>query len=491
MPDSILNFSSYWSSTLFVLNVVYFITAIFISLSVILDNRNPAKTISWVIILFVLPFIGLILYLFFGQNYRKEKIYSRKGLEDFERIRRLSEDQVIELSSMEFMNDEKIKSKLHIIKLLLNNSKALLTERNRLTVLNNGRNTFRSIFSELRKAKDHIHLEYYIIDDDKLGNELKDILIEKAREGVSIRLIYDDVGCWRLSKKYLRELKEAGVEHYPFMPVRFPYFANRINYRNHRKIVVVDGRVGFVGGLNIADRYMYGNKKIGPWRDTHLKIEGDAVNSLQVVFLIDWQFVSGITINDKGYFPKSRVVSNQLVQITASGPDSDWASIMQAYFGAISTARDYIYISNPYFIPNESILTALKTASLSGVEVKIILPGESDSHLTYYSTLSYVQELLEAGIKVFFYQKGFIHSKLIMVDDIFSSVGTANLDLRSFDDNFEVNALVYDEEICLVLKKAFYDDLSHSREVTIEEYRKRKLTRKLAESIARVFSPLL
>lgn len=491
MPDYILDFSSYWSSTLFVLNVVYFITAVFISLSVILDNRNPAKTISWVIILFVLPFLGLILYFFFGQNYRKEKIYSRKGLEDFERIRSLSEDQMIELSTNEFMVNEKIKSKLHIIKLLLNNSKALLTERNRVTVLNNGRNTFRSIFSELRKAKDHIHLEYYIIDDDKLGNELKDILIEKAREGVSVKLIYDDVGCWRLSKKYLRELKEAGVEHFPFMPVRFPYFANRINYRNHRKIVVVDGRVGFVGGMNIADRYLYGNKKIGPWRDTHLKIEGEAVNSLQVVFLVDWQFVSGKAIKNKNYFPKSRIASNQLVQITASGPDSDWASIMQAYFGAIATAREYIYISNPYFIPNESILTALKTASLSGVDVRIIIPGESDSYLTYYSTLSYVQELLEAGIRVFFYQKGFIHSKLIMVDDIFSSVGTANLDIRSFDDNFEVNALVYDEEICQVLKKSFHDDLSHSREIFIEDYRKRKLFRKLAESIARVFSPLL
>ena len=491
MPDNILDISSYWSSTLFVLNVVYFITAVFISLSVILDNRNPAKTISWVIILFVLPFLGLVLYLFFGQNYRKEKIYSRKGLEDFERIRSLSEDQMIELSTKEFMVNDKIKSKLHIIKLLLNNSKALLTERNRVTVLNNGRNTFRSIFSELRKAKDHIHLEYYIIDDDKLGNELKDILIEKAREGVSIKLIYDDVGCWRLSKKYLRELKEAGVEHFPFMPVRFPFFANRINYRNHRKIVVVDGRVGFVGGLNIADRYLYGNKKIGPWRDTHLKIEGEAVNSLQVVFLIDWQFVSGKAITNKNYFPKSRIVCNQLVQITASGPDSDWASIMQAYFGAIATARDYIYISNPYFIPNESILTALKTASLSGVDVRIIIPGESDSYLTYYSTLSYVQELLEAGIKVFFYQKGFIHSKIILVDDIFSSVGTANLDIRSFDDNFEVNALVYDEEICQVLKKSFHDDLSYSREILIEEYRKRKLVRKLAESLARVFSPLL
>lgn len=491
MLDGLIDFSNYWSLTLFVLNVVYFITAVFISISVILDNRNPHRTISWVIILFVLPFIGLILYIFFGQNYRKEKIYSRKGLEDFERIRSLSDDQIIELGDKEFLSDEKIKDKIQIIKLLLKNSKALLTEKNRITVLNNGRHTFRSIFSELRKAKDHIHLEYYIIDDDKLGNELKDILIEKAREGVKVRLIYDDVGCWRLGKKFLRELSEAGVQHHPFMPVRFPFLANRINYRNHRKIVVVDGRVGFVGGLNIADRYLFGNKKIGPWRDTHLKIEGEAVNSLQVVFLIDWQFVCNETINDKKYFPKSRIASQQLVQITASGPDSDWASIMQAYFVAISTAREYIFISNPYFIPNESILTALKIASLSGVDVRIILPGESDAFLTWYGTLSYVEELLEAGIRVFFYQKGFIHSKLIMVDDVFSSVGTANLDLRSFDDNFEVNALVYDEEVCQVLKKSFFEDISHSNEVILSEYQKRKFTRKLAESIARVFSPLL
>ncbi len=491
MLNGIVDFTSYWSAILFVLNVIYFITAFFISFSVILDNRNPAKTISWVIILFVLPFIGLILYLIFGQNYRKEKIYSRKGIEDFERIRSLSAVQDIELNNGKIIYNDRVKGKIRIIRLLLNNSKALLTHKNRLTILNNGRQTFNSIFSELRKAKYHIHLEYYIIDDDKLGNSLKDILIEKAREGVSVRLIYDDVGCWKLGKAFLKELKDAGVEYHPFMPVRFPFLANRINYRNHRKIVVVDGRVGFVGGLNIADRYLYGNKKLGPWRDTHLKIEGDAVNSLQVVFLIDWHFVSGKTINDKKFFPKSRIASNQLVQITASGPDSDWASIMQAYFGAISTAKDYIYISNPYFIPNESILTALKTASLSGVDVRIILPGESDSFLTFYGTLSYVEELLEAGIRVFFYQKGFIHSKLIMVDDIFSSVGTANLDLRSFDDNFEVNALIYDETVCLDLKNAFFEDLTHSQEVLLEEYRKRKFSRKLTESIVRVFSPLL
>jgi cardiolipin synthase A/B len=491
MFEGFFDFANIWSSTLLVLNIIYFTTAIFISLSVILDNRNPSKTISWIIVLFVLPFIGLLLYLFFGQNYRKEKIYSRKGMEDFHRIRNFSDNQLIELFSKDFLSNEKIRSKLPIITLLMNNSKALLTEKNRVSILNNGRRTFQSIFTELRKAKNHIHLEYYIIDEDKLGNELKDILIEKATEGLEVRLIYDDVGCWRLSKKFLNDLSAAGVEHHPFMPVRFPYFANRINYRNHRKIVVIDGKVGFVGGLNIADRYLYGNKKLGPWRDTHLKIEGEAVNALQVVFLIDWQFVSGQTIKDIRYFPKTRISNTQLVQITASGPDSDWASIMQAYFAAISTAQQYIYISNPYFIPNESILTALKTASLSGVDVRIILPGESDAFLTYYSSLSYVQELLEANIRVFFYRKGFIHSKLILVDDVFSSVGTANMDMRSFDDNFEVNALIYDEEICLELRKSFFDDILHSEEVVLNEFRKRSLRRKLTESVSRIFSPLL
>ncbi len=483
--------SDTWSTVLFVLNVIYLTTAILVAISVILDNRNPTKTISWVVVLFVLPILGLIFYFLVGKNYRKEKIFSRKGLKDFERIRNLSDNQIIELQEKDYIENEKIREKLPIINLLLRNSKALLTARNRVQILNNGDQTFRSIISELKKAKDHIHLEYYIIDDDNIGNEIRELLISKAKEGVTVRLIYDDVGCWRLGKKFLGSLEEAGVELYPFMPVRFPFLANRINYRNHRKIIVVDGTVGFVGGINIADRYIVGSEEIPFWRDTHMKIEGEAVNSLQVVFLIDWYFVSGKIVSKRSYFPKSRIRNRQLVQITASGPDSDWSSIMQAYFSAISTAKEYIYIAVPYFIPNESILTALKTTALSGIDVRIIIPGKSDSFLAFNGTMSYVEELLEAGIRVFSYQKGFIHSKLIMVDDVFASVGTANMDIRSFDDNFEINALIYDESLCNELKESFLEDLGDCMEIDYEQHNKRVFKRKFIESFARIFSPLL
>lgn len=489
--SQLYSISDSWSTFFFVLNVIYLATAILVAFSVILENRNPTKTISWVVVLFVLPIIGLIFYFLVGKNYRKEKIFSRKGLEDFERIRNLSADQVIELHGRDFSDDEKIRSKLPIINLLLRNSKALLTTRNRTAILNNGNDTFVSIKAWLNKAKDHIHLEYYIIDDDRIGNEVREILISKAREGVKVRLIYDDVGCWKLGKKFLASLENAGVELYPFMEVRFPFLANRINYRNHRKIIVIDGRVGFVGGINIADRYIHGNEEIPFWRDTHMRIEGEAVNSLQVVFIIDWYFVSGQVLGDRKYFPATRIQNTQLVQITASGPDSDWASIMQAYFSAISTATRYIYITVPYFIPNESILTALKTVALSGIDVRMIIPGKSDSFLAFNGTMSYVDELLEAGIRVFYYQKGFIHSKLIMVDDVFASVGTANMDIRSFDDNFEVNALIYDEQLCTELKNYFIEDMSHCIEADRGEQRKRSYKTKFAESFARIFSPLL
>ena len=485
------SFSDSWSTVFFILYIIYFATAILVALYVILDNRNPTKTIAWVIVLFVLPIIGLVFYFMVGKNYRKEKIFSRKGLKDFERIQNMSENQLIELEDSRYITNEKIRTKLPIINLLLRNSKALLTSRNRAQILNNGTETFNSIIAELNKARDHIHLEYYIIDDDEIGNQIRTILISKASEGVKVRLIFDDVGCWKLGKRFIRSLEEAGVELYPFMSVRFPFLANRINYRNHRKIIVVDGKVCFVGGINIADRYIHGNEEIPFWRDTHMKIEGEAVNSLQTVFLTDWFFVSGKVINDKKYFPKSRINNTQLIQITASGPDSDWSSIMQAYFSAISTAQHYVYIAVPYFIPNESILTALKTVALSGVDVRIIIPGKPDSFLAYNGTMSYMGELLEAGIRVFYYQKGFIHSKLIMVDDVFASVGTANMDIRSFDDNFEVNALIYDEKLCGDLKLMFLDDQSNSVEADLLDHENRNLRRKVIESFARIFSPLL
>ena len=377
------------------------------------------------------------------------------------------------------------------MKLLIKNSRSRLTENNKVEVLNNGKETFDSIIEALNNAQDHIHLEYYIIEDDEIGNRIKDILIKKAKEGIKIRLIYDDVGSWGLGHDFILDLIEAGIDLYSFMPVRTYRFANKINNRNHRKIIVVDGITGFVGGLNIADRYLKGRDGKGFWRDTHLRLEGDAVKSLQEIFLIDWFFMSSVLLSEERYFPVHSISEKHLIQISPSGPDSDWSCIMQTFFAAITTATNYIYISTPYFLPNESILTAIRTAALSGVDVKIILPEKNDSFLTNFSSRSYVQGLLEAGVNVYFYNKGFTHSKLLMVDDVFATVGTANMDIRSFDQNFEVNALIYDEEITLKLKSDFIKDIGNSNLVSLKTFKNRPLLEKLKESFARLFSPLL
>lgn len=474
-----------------VLEIIYFLTIAFMVVLIIQQKGDPLKTISWLLVLFVLPVIGIIFYFFFGKNYRKEKIFSRKGIADLEQMRILTQETLIALPQSSLFRIKKLHQKMNIMRLLLNSSKSLVTEYNRVKVLNNGLNTFKAIFNAIENAKDHIHLEYYIIDDDKIGNQLRELLIKKAKEGTKVRLIYDDVGCWSLPDEFIESMTEVGIEVYPFLPVRFPTLTYKINYRNHRKIVVVDGQVGFVGGLNIADRYIEGNPTYGIWRDTHLQIEGEAVSSLQVVFLIDWFFVSDQIIRETKYFVTEKADEHHLVQITASGPDSDYASIMQAYFAAIASAQASIYISSPYFLPNESILTALKTASLSGVDVRILLPSKSDSKIVFWATRSYVSELLEAGVNIYFYEKGFPHSKLLIVDGVLSSVGTANMDIRSFDQNFEISALIYDEAISKELQEYYLIDLSNSSHVTPDVWEKRPRWDSIRESVARIFSPLL
>lgn len=453
------------------LEIIYLVTVLFTIVLVIQQKGDPLKTVSWIMVLLLIPIGGIILYFYFGKNYRRQKIFNRKGLSDMERMRDFSHRQMLELPGKDFLNNIKIKSKRHIMTLLLNNSKALLTENNSLQVFSSGKETFDVIINDIEKAKSHINLMYYIIEDDKLGGRVQNALIKKAKEGVEVRVIYDDLGSWSLSKKYINPLIEAGVQIYPFLPVRFPLFTNKINYRNHRKIIVIDGQIGHVGGMNIADRYVDGGIELGMWKDMQIRIEGEAVHSLQLIFHTDWYFVSGEVLNDDKYFPEHYIKEKKLIQITASGPDSDWASIMQAYFAAIATAEDHIYIASPYFIPNESILTALKTAALGGIDVRIMLPSKSDSHVVFRSTLSFVRELMDAGIKIYFYTKGFNHAKLLLVDSVFSSIGTANMDIRSFDQNFEVNALIYNEEITLKLEQYFLDDLLNCNYYTLEEWK--------------------
>ena len=488
---SAIHWGILWSNIALVIIILYGGTILFTVFMVILENRDPVKTISWGLFIILIPGIGIIGYLIFGQNYRKVKIFSRKELVDLERISSLSRDQVDELPHQKFLENKKINEKRNIITLLLNNSKALLTQYNKVNILINGEETFDSIINALNIAKDHIHMEFYRWESDNIGNRIKDVLVKKAREGVKIRIIYDDVGSWKISKIYLKELKKEGIKTYAFMPVRFPYLTSKANFRNHRKIIVVDGKIGFVGGFNIADKYIHGDPKVGFWRDSHLRLEGESVHSLQMIFLVDWYFISRIIIGHQPrYFPNHKVNEECLIQITSSGPDSDWSSIMQAYFAAISTAKENIFISTPYFSPNPSILTALKTASLSGVDVRIILPARSDSTIAYWNSISYIGEMLDAGIRVYLYEKGFNHAKIIMVDGVFSSIGSANVDYRSFDLNFEVNALIYNETHTISLENDFRKDLKNCYLVIPGEWKKRPLKQRISASLARILGPL-
>lgn len=474
-----------------VFSLLFLLTAIPVSIMIILEKRSPYKTAAWILVLVLLPIFGVIFYLFFGQEYRKKKLFSRKGLKSLNKFRQLSFRQLRKFEHTLRNLTPQVREKENIIRLLLNNSNALVTYASHLKILNNADETFKAIFAAIEKAKHHIHMEYYIFDNDKIGNQFKNLLIKKSREGIIVRIIVDDVGSWGLDKKFMSDLRINNIEIYPFMEVRFPRLTSQVNYRNHRKILVVDGVIGFTGGINIADRYVEGLKDIGPWRDTHLQIEGDAVGGLQVVFAADWYFVIHENLTGKRYFPNLELTKGIPVQVSASGPDSDWESIAQVFFTAIAGARSKVYIASPYLMPTSEILYALKTAALSNVDVRILIPERTDSAIPRWCSYSYIEEMLEAGVRIYFYQAGFLHSKYLIVDDVFSTVGTTNLDFRSFETNFEVNAIIYDQAVTANLKKHFRADLRNSREVKLAEWKQRGNFFKLKESLAHIVSPML
>ena len=472
------------------LSAVYTLLAVFAIAVIIHDKKDPVKALAWIAVIAMVPVIGIVCYLAVGRNHRKEKIFGSKTLQNYSHIDLLCRRQLRDLCKPDLQHNDDVNNNLEIIKLLLNNNKALLAMHNEVEILNNGDRTFESLFEALRGARSSIHLEYYIFENDKMGREVAAILMQKAAEGVEVRLIYDDVGSWHPKRRFIGRMREAGVEVECFLPVAFPWVTKHLNYRNHRKIVVVDGRIAFTGGINIAERYVEGTR-FGPWRDIHLRIEGEAVRLLQAVFISDWYFVRGRLLTEDRYFPPTKVKTVSPMQIASSGPDSDWATIMQAFFSAISKAKDHIYISTPYFIPNAALLTAMKVAALSGVNVRLIIPLRSDARLVYWATRSYVSELLDAGVEVYMYNAGFNHSKLLIIDGEFSSVGSANMDIRSFEDNFEVSAVMYDRKIAEQLTEAFRNDLQHSIRITPQMWSGRSHLHMAYESLARLLSPLL
>lgn len=479
----------FWDITWYAFVGVYLIMVAVVVATVLFERRDPVKAVSWITVVVLIPVAGLVFFVFFGQSYRRNKIFNRKEIRDLKQIDQYSKVQVKQVARTE---NPILAENIQTIKLLLNNSKTLLTQNNNVKILNNGKATFKSIINQLRLAKSSIHLEYYIFEEDELGLQIAEILMEKARSGVEVRFIYDDVGSWHLSKRFIKKLKESGVKVHCFLPVVFPWLSSRMNYRNHRKIMVIDGVVGYTGGINIAQRYIKGTDH-GVWRDTHLRIEGEAVRMLQITFLTDWYFATKeMVMQQEKYLPPIDVdYGNIPIQVAVSGPDSDWASIMQAYFVAITKAKHHIYISTPYFMPNQSILTALKIAALSGLDVKIMLPARSDSKLVHWASRSYFRELLEAKVKIYLYEKGFNHSKLMCVDGNFCSIGSVNMDERSFEVNFEITAMIYDEAVTQEVEQTFSLDLNDCTKLTLGRWLNRKHQDNFKESVARLFSPLL
>ncbi len=462
--------------------VLYLILVIGLVIMLVLDNRNPVKTMAWMVVLLFLPVIGVILYFFFGRNTRKERLISQKSAD---MLTKKSLQGFISQSSFELPSEH-----YSLIQLFRTLNRALPFENNYNEVYTSGYSMVQSLIREISHAKHHIHLEFYIFEDDSIGRLVRDILIDKAQEGLEVRLLYDDVGCWHVPNRFFDQMRTAGIEVRGFLKVRFPLFTSRINYRNHRKIVIIDGKVGFIGGMNIAERYLKPGK-YGIWRDTHLMIKGRAVYGLQSNFLIDWFFVTRSLITASKYYPSVDVCGEALIQTVTSEPVGEWKAIMQGLLLAISNAKRYFYVQTPYFLPTEPILAALQTAALSGVDVRLMIPEHADSMITHLGTLSYVDDMLSAGVKVYFYQKGFLHSKLMVSDDSLSTVGSTNMDFRSFEHNFEINSFIYDTETALLMKEIFLQDQRDSVQISYKVWMRRSSKQRAKESIVRLLSPLL
>lgn len=471
---------------------VYYIIVLAVFLQILLEYRNPLKTQSYLLVLLLLPGIGLIIYFFFGVNYRKNKLYSRKVLFDQKQVQRQFEQYMHILQSSRTHLKEELNSRWKLPFLFWRNAYSPISQGNKIKILKNGEEKFPVLFKQLQRARFHIHIEYYIFERGEVFTTLCDILIERAKAGVEVRLIFDAIGTDRKTRLDLEQLTEHGIQVNEYNSVRFYRLANRVNYRDHRKIVIIDGYIGFVGGINIADRYVNKPKSPKYWRDTHCMIEGHACHTLQLMFILNWYFLSHELLPlESSYFPDHMSDDGAISMIIGSEPDSDSANMMEAYFQMITSAEREVLIATPYFIPNEPILSAMTITAKSGVRVVLMLPENIDSKFVKAAGFTYLKELLENDVEVYLYTKGMLHTKLMIVDEEAVSIGTTNMDCRSFDHNAEVNAFFFDSEIAQKLKKDYLNDMKHAIALDEVEWKKRPFRIKFVGAIARLFAPLL
>lgn len=468
-----------WFRNIFV--VVYAVTTVGIIGVVLSENRNPVKSLAWVTVLLLLPMVGIILYLFFGRNIQNTRKLSRRNRR---RLKKRESAPVVDFKRVS-LSDESVQ----LINLGRSLTGAPFYAGNDVKVYTCGADKFADLKRDLKSARRYINLEYYIFENDKIGNEIAGILIERANAGVTVRVIYDHVGSFTVKNRFFKRMRQAGIQVFPFFEVTFPQLGTRINWRNHRKLCVIDGAVGYLGGMNIADRYIDGGS-FDRWRDTHVRVQGPVVSALQYSFAVDWHFM-GQPLIEESVLACGAAQGNVSAQLLTSGPTSQWSNIAYMFHRAIGGAKRRIYIQTPYFLPTDALLKDLITAALAHVDVRILIPRKSDSRLLDLASASYITECLRAGVKIYFYDAGMLHSKMIIVDDEFTTIGSTNFDFRSFEHNFEGNLFFYSREFTAEMLKVYRDDLSHSSRIVPSQWRRRPLLKRAVESIVRLLSPIL
>lgn len=461
----------------------YVITIISCVVIVLKENRNPIRSLAWVIALVFLPVVGLIFYLFFGRSLRGEHMISRMNKR---KILNTMTPTHINITELDISPSSK-----NLIKLGRSLKSSLYSENNSIEIFTTGEDKFKALKEDLRNASKSIYLQYYIFSDDNIGNEIADILIRKAKEGVEVKVIYDHVGSFGAKRKFFRRMQDNGIDVHPFFRVNFPQLANRINWRNHRKLVVIDGEIGYIGGMNIADRYVYGDSEGGPWRDTHFRMKGDIIESLTYSFVIDWNFKNSPEAMEYPVPVKTSLSNRTGMQLISSGPTDSWDSLALCFHKAISSATRSIYIQTPYFLPTDALQHALEAAALSKIDVRIMIPGHNDSRMLQYASYSYITQCLKAGIKVYIYNPGMLHAKSIIIDDDIVFAGSTNFDYRSFENNFECSLIVYDKEFNRSMRDIFFEDLAECTKLNFTTWRKRPLPQRALESVLRLVSPIL
>lgn len=474
--------------------VLFSFNIIFAGVIIFIERKDATSTWAWLMILLFIPFLGFIIYLFLGQNLTRNRLFDWEGIKKVG-IEDLINTQMKQIRDPEFTFDNDIvEANRDMIYMHLLKNDAVLMKNNKIDILVDGKEKFRQLLSDIHNAKNHIHIQYYIFRKDGIGQQILNALIKKAKQGVTVRVLYDELGSRKLRRKDFSKLTAVGGEIGVFFPSRFSLINFRLNYRNHRKLVIIDGQIGYVGGFNIGDEYLGLSKKFGYWRDTHIRISGTAVDPMQTRFIMDWNQASkhySIEFKEE-YFPTQKHYSGDAnLQIVSSGPDSEWEQIKNGYIKMIMSAKESIYIQSPYFIPDKSLLNAIEIAVTTGKDVRLMIPNKPDHPFVYWATYSHIGELLKTGAMVYIYEKGFIHAKTIVVDRKICSVGTANIDMRSFKLNFEVNAFIYDEETSKRLAISFEKDIESSTHLTKQMYDKRPKIIRFKESISRLLSPIL